>query len=405
MPDENPLADSRYMGGARAQIPLRITPEFIACATYHIDRIDANLGYQAAQRHRAAHRWARAGNDGEYVWMTVAGAATPTGFGGLFADLIANGNVDAIISTGANVYHDLHFACGLPVRHGHHQVDDNDLLEDGTTRIYDRNISNPYTLGSQDRIVQVLGRRVAPRLQPPFSSAKLVYEIGKELLEDKTGLVVDRKGSFVVRAAEFGVPVYLDSGSNHSLGMGLSALRYEGLNLDSSPSEDDIETAALAFHMEPHLFVFLGEGGPRNLGQTSAPTVSEIFFIPYKGAGGCIRFTVADVRAGALSGSDEAEAVTWKKYPTADPRREIVPWAEYTLTFPDVAGYVVGQGLLPHRRLFDQLPEIRAAFDELVRQNEPRRKEEQKRLERLLPFIQKHEVDARKAAGYLFEGD
>src|SRR3970282_2215160 len=44
------------------------------------------------------------------IGLTLSGAMTPTGMGGILITLIENGFVDFIISTGANLYHDLHFA-------------------------------------------------------------------------------------------------------------------------------------------------------------------------------------------------------------------------------------------------------------------------------------------------------
>ena len=130
---ENPLSHSRYMGSGKAQIPLRLSDDIITAATLVLDRFDANTGYQAGQRYRAANRWAQAVKSNQYIWLGVSGAATPAGLGGLFADMISRGLVDVVVTTGANVYHDLHFACGLPVRHGSQFVDDDDLRKDETT--------------------------------------------------------------------------------------------------------------------------------------------------------------------------------------------------------------------------------------------------------------------------------
>jgi deoxyhypusine synthase len=44
------------------------------------------------------------------IGLTVAGALTPAGLGGCAIELIERGLVDFIISTGANLYHDLHYA-------------------------------------------------------------------------------------------------------------------------------------------------------------------------------------------------------------------------------------------------------------------------------------------------------
>jgi len=401
----DPVSQSRWMGHRIAQVPQRITDEMIGASIYLVEHVDANLGYQAAATYRAAQRWVKAIEEGEHVWLSVAGAATPVGLGGLFADLIARGLVDVIVCTGANVYHDLHFACGLPVRHGEARVDDDDLRRDETTRIYDRFIHNRWTLKGQDLINQLYGREVFKRLTSPFSTATLLYELGKEFREDKFGYVIDRKGSFVLRAAEYDVPIFLDSGSNHSLAMDFVPLKlFEGLHVDTSPSQDILEAATLTVHTQPQLNVFLGEGGPRNFAQTTGPTASEIFYILFEGSAGSIRFTTADERTGGLSGSGESEAVTWGKYIDADPQREVVVWSEYTTTAPRVMAYVAGKaGSREPRRLITKKDEILSRFMEQIESSKEKRATEQASLREMLPHVIAAEKAAREKAGYKFE--
>src|SRR6187401_2066269 len=86
--------------------------------------------------------------------LTLAGALTPIGMGNTIKTLIENGFVDWIVTTGANVYHDLHFAYGLPVRQGHFNVDDDILYSKQIVRIYDIYIKETGTLQAQDIIVQ-----------------------------------------------------------------------------------------------------------------------------------------------------------------------------------------------------------------------------------------------------------
>ena len=389
--------------GSEAQTPLRITPEFANAGKYHIESIDRKSGYQVQQKYRAAKRLEEAVRQGDYIWLGIAGASTPVGFGGLYSDLIERGIIDVIVCTGANAYHDLHFACGLPVRHGEHKVDDNALFKDETTRIYTQFIHNRYTLKAQDMLNQKFLRRVLEKgkLKGKFSTAQLLYELGIEMLEDTSSFVVDKKGSFVLRAAENGVPIFLDSGSNHSLNMDFTLLSLEGYDPDTSPTEDMIQAAALSMHTQPQVNLFLGEGGPRNYIQTTAPTASEIYYLSFDGSDTCIRFTTADVRAGALSGSGQDEAVTWGKYPDADPRRDIEVWGEYTTTFPDVAGYV-GQLRRNPRRLMNELPELSTGLKKRVIENMSKIRKEQGKIEEMLPAVIKEEIRLRKKAGYEF---
>ena len=72
------------------------------------------------------------------VGLSLAGALTPAGLGpSAIIPLMNHGFVDWITATGANMYHDLHFAFNLPMHRGSHRVDDVDLRDKGVTRIYD----------------------------------------------------------------------------------------------------------------------------------------------------------------------------------------------------------------------------------------------------------------------------
>src|SRR5512134_2901132 len=71
------------------------------------------------------------------IALTVAGALTPAGLGGCIVELMERGLVDFLISTGANLYHDLHYALNFTLHRGSPFVDDVKLYEDGIIRIYD----------------------------------------------------------------------------------------------------------------------------------------------------------------------------------------------------------------------------------------------------------------------------
>ena len=88
------------------------------------------------------------------ICLTVAGAMTPVGFGGIIKTLLEKGFVDWIVTTGANVYHEDHFAWGLPVKQGHFEVDDNILYEKEIVRIRDVYVKFYETLELEDNIIQ-----------------------------------------------------------------------------------------------------------------------------------------------------------------------------------------------------------------------------------------------------------
>ena len=72
------------------------------------------------------------------VGVSLSGAMTPAGLGrSVLIPMIRAGFIDWIVSTGANLYHDVHFGLGLAMHRGSHEVDDRVLREEAVVRIYD----------------------------------------------------------------------------------------------------------------------------------------------------------------------------------------------------------------------------------------------------------------------------
>src|SRR5437879_8110871 len=70
------------------------------------------------------------------IGMTLSGALTPAGLGcSCIVPLIKAGFVDWIVSTGANLYHDMHFALNYPVRVGSFKLDDTELRNNDIIRV------------------------------------------------------------------------------------------------------------------------------------------------------------------------------------------------------------------------------------------------------------------------------
>ena len=104
--------------------------------------IYANSGFNGRRLGEAAKLYSKMIHENATICLTVAGALTPVGFGGIIKTLLEKGFVDWIVTTGANVYHEDHFAWGFPVKQGHSNVDDNIL--------YDKEICLLYTSDAAD---------------------------------------------------------------------------------------------------------------------------------------------------------------------------------------------------------------------------------------------------------------
>src|SRR6266850_3887785 len=136
------------------------------------------------------------------IGLTVAGALTPAGLGGCIVEMMERGLVDFIISTGANLYHDLHYALNFTLRRGSPFADDVQLYEDGVIRIYD--VLFPATvLLETDAYIRAF--IVRSGLNEPITTSEFHYRLGQDLLERYPGC---GEHSVLARAALTGVPIY-----------------------------------------------------------------------------------------------------------------------------------------------------------------------------------------------------
>jgi deoxyhypusine synthase len=164
-----------------------------------------STGYNARRLAEAAEMLKEMIDTDSTVCLTLAGAMTPIGIGRTISAMIDAGFIDWIVSTGANVYHDLHFAYDLPVRQGHFDVDDDILYSKQIVRIYDVYIKEMGTLQAQDIVVQREIKRAKNIIPQNASTADIAYALGKAAKEN--GRYPEK--SFLVKAYEHKVPVYM----------------------------------------------------------------------------------------------------------------------------------------------------------------------------------------------------
>ncbi|MBZ0271656.1 deoxyhypusine synthase family protein [bacterium] len=338
-------------------VPERLTRGMSARAL--VDHIGRTC-FEARMTARAARLFSRMVAEGDVLWLGIAGAGVAGGMGGSILPLVEAGFVDVICSTGAQLYHDLHFAFGLPVKAIHPHQDDNALRERGDTRIYDIGIREVETLQKQDDIVcQFMTEERDALVDHPVPSWEFNHLLG--LWAAKNAPHPDR--SIVVAAAERGIPMFWDSHSNHSPAMNAAAMMMRGVDVHFSPQLDVLDSAAIAYVTKSTAFVELGGGGPKNFIQQTGPTISQILRRDYAGAERGLQIGTANEREGSLSSCTFGEAVTWGKYERDDHDRLIQVWGEYSVIFPMLAAYVLDtcEPREP-RRLVDRIPAMRESL-------------------------------------------
>lgn len=271
------------------------------------------------------------------IGLTVAGALTPAGLGGCLIELMERGLVDFLISTGANLYHDLHYALNFSLHRGSPFLDDRDLYEQGVIRIYDVLFPAKVLLDTDAFIREFL---VATELGGPVSSAEFHYALGEHLRRVRPGA---EQHSVLASAAKAGVPIYTSSPGDSSIGMNIAfhELLHDG-TLMIDPSRDVNEICAIILAGEKNGCVILGGGSPKNFYLQGQPTLWEVYGIPKGGNDFFIQITTDQVVWGGLSGATPSEAISWGKVNPGVLPDTVVTYADSTIAFPLFCEYACG---------------------------------------------------------------
>ena len=293
------------------------------------------------------------------IGLTVAGALTPAGLGGCMVELMNRGLVDFIISTGANLYHDLHYALNFTLHRGSPFVNDVELYDEGVIRIYDVLFPSSVLLETDAYVRDFL---VRSGLDGPVSTSELHYRLGLDLLEQQPGC---EEHSVLAAAAKSGVPIYTSSPGDSSIGMNVA---FHELMNDShlmvDPNKDVNEVCAFILAGKKNGCVILGGGSPKNFYLQGQPTLWEVYGIPKGGNDYFIQITTDSVVWGGLSGATPAEAVSWGKVNPGVLPDTVVAYCDSTIAFPIFCEYVVGSetGRRPLKRLIDRRSELVASL-------------------------------------------
>lgn len=303
--------------------------------------------------------------EGVTVGVSLSGAMTPAGFGvSVLAPLIRNGFIDWMISTGANLYHDMHYGLGFELYSGHPFLDDVKLRQEGTIRIYDIIFGYDVLLETDAFIRKILQ---AEEFQKRMGTAEFHYLLGKYVREVEKQLGA-KHSCLLATAYECGVPIYTSSPGDSSIGMNVAALALEGSKLILDPSLDVNETAAIAYSARESgiadvegksAAVIIGGGSPKNFLLQTQPQLHEVLGLEERGHDYFIQFTDARPDTGGLSGATPSEAVSWGKIDPEELPSTIVCYTDSTIALPLLTAYVLNQ-CQPRqlKRLYDRREEM-----------------------------------------------
>ena len=346
----------------------RIDPPAVTANTSAADLLDsAFLSYNAGRMREGCQLFAQRMLDGNTtVGLALSGALTPAGLGmSCLVPLIEAGFIDWIISTGANLYHDTHYALGMDLYAAGPGLPDLELRENQVIRIYDIVFDYENLLGT-DKFYRTLLRGDA--FQKTFGTAEFHDLVGKYLVEreDQTGV---RGKSLLAAAHRYGVPIFTSSPGDSSIGMNVAALQLEGYAIRIDPMRDVNQSAALVWNAkcgEPGVSApgcsgvfILGGGSPKNFLLQTEPQIQEVLGLAEAGHDYFLQFTDARPDTGGLSGATPAEAMTWGKVDPDKLPGTVTCYVDSTVALPLLTAYALTRREpRPPKRLMDKLPEL-----------------------------------------------
>ncbi|RLT30956.1 MAG: deoxyhypusine synthase [Chloroflexi bacterium] len=296
------------------------------------------------------------------IGVTLSGALTPTGLGtAAIVPLIRAGLIDWIVSTGANVYHDMHRSLGFELFGGSPYSDDIELREHNIIRIYDILFDQNVLLESDAFFRRCIAE---PEFQKSMSTAELHYRLGR-YTQAREKAIGTTYVSVLTAAYEAGVPIYTSSPGDSTIGMNVAAMALTGNKLRFDVEADVNETTSIVYDAKKHggksAVMIFGGGSPKNFILQTEPQLQEIMGIAEKGHDYFIQFTDARPDTGGLSGATPSEAMTWGKIDPDQLPDSIVCYVDSTVVLPVLTAYALeSTPSRPLKRLYDKRAQLMA---------------------------------------------
>ncbi|MBI4257937.1 MAG: deoxyhypusine synthase family protein [Thaumarchaeota archaeon] len=244
-------------------------------------------------------------NDRPTVMMALAGAMIPGGLRKVVRDLIYYRIVDVLVSTGANLYHDVYEALGNRHFLAEGDVSDVELREHRINRMYDVYADDLRFYDTDDYI-----KELADKLEPKsYSTREFLYLLGKTLRD---------ANSIVGTAAKLGTPIYCPAISDSSIGLALTEYLHHMLKDGKKPItidvlKDNLEFVDIKVHAKKTAVIMVGGGVPKNYVQQVTP-MAEVLGIDVEGHTYGVSITTDHPEWGGLSGCTFEESQSWGKY-------------------------------------------------------------------------------------------
>ena len=265
-------------------------------------------------------------------FLTIAGPMVPAGFRLLFGDLIDRGFLDAIVTTGANLTHDVIESLGLHHYKGSFQVDDSELIRAGYSRIADIFVKE----SSFERLDKTV-RRLLSKM-PVNGRSNIAYS---DLLM-RLGLMLKDPDSILYKAAKRKVRIFSPGLLDSILGLSLWSFAQTDV-LKMNPILDVTQIVNMAMTADKIGVLILGGGVPKH--HTLLASVLR------EGVDRAVQITSDRPEPGGLSGAPLSESISWRKVRKGG--RFVDVYGDATVCLPLIIGAVLDR-VKKRDRLLDE---------------------------------------------------
>lgn len=269
-----------------------------------------------------------------HIILGLSGAMIPAGMQECLISLVEHRFIDTIVSTGANIFHDICEHCGIRHYLGHHEVSDADLFRQGIDRIYD-----VFAYEEEFREIDTLISDFAS-VQNGFtgSSASFVRLLGT-WLSDR----YPEGRSLVAAASSRGIPIFIPAVCDSSVGIALVMARRRGIAISVDQLADADELTQQVERAKKTGVVYIGGGVPKNFIQQTQ-VIASIHGRECRGHDYAIQYTTDTPQFGGLSGCSFEEAISWGKESLRS--RRVQCFCDATIALPLVISALVASGVV-----------------------------------------------------------
>jgi deoxyhypusine synthase len=299
--------------------PFRVEPGLSAD---EVLRRMERISFQGRNLASARRIWAKMLEGDAIIFLGVAGALSAGGLRMIVAHLIGARYIDCLVSTGANLYHDLHETRGRHHFVGSPREDDEALAEARIDRVYDTYADEEEFI-ENDEWIAAFAQKLEPR---PYTSREVLNRLGAHLWND-TG----REG-ILTAAYRANVPIFCPAIADSSIGMGLSQARHRDQRAGQIDIIGDIiESANIVIRRPGTASIVLGGGTPKNF-INQASVQAEFYDERITGHRFALQIVTDVPHFGGASGSSLDEAKSWGKL--AENAEQVTVHADATVALP-----------------------------------------------------------------------